>query len=87
MVNNREKILIRIKKVLTDSELLTEKEQLGEDTGLLGMGIGLDSIEIIQVVAALEVEFGLTIDDEDLSPDHFQTLGDLITFLEVNYLK
>lgn len=87
MAENRDKILSRIEGVLSDLELLEGKGQLDENTGLLGKGIGLDSIEIIQLVAALEEEFELTIDDNDLLPDHFQTLGDLINFLQGSYLK
>ena len=87
LVNNRKNILSRIESVLFGLELLEEKGRLEENTGLLGKGIGLDSIEIVQLVAALEEEFGLTIDDDDLLPDYFETLGSLITFLEESYLK
>lgn len=54
---------------------------LDEDTGLLGAGIGLDSFEVLQLVAALEERFDLTIDDDDLQPDHFRTVGSLLRFL------
>lgn len=87
MVDNKDNILSRIEDVLSGLELLEGKGQLDESTGLLGKGIGLDSIEIIQLVAALEEEFDLTIDDDDLLPDHFQTIGDLINFLQGSYLK
>ena len=85
--DNREDILLRIGGILSDLDLMEEKGVLEENTGLLGKGIGLDSIEVIQLVAALEEEFDLTIDDDDLLPEHFNSLGDLITFLENNYLK
>ena len=87
MPDNRENILIRIGKVLSDLGFMEEKSQLEEKTGLLGKGIGLDSIEVIQLVAALEEEFDLTIDDDELLPGHFVCLGDLITFLEKRHLK
>jgi len=87
MTANKDKILLRIEGVLSGLELLEGKGQLDESTGLLGKGIGLDSIEIIQLVAALEEEFDLAIDDDDLLPDHFQTIGDLINFLQGSYLK
>jgi acyl carrier protein len=54
---------------------------LDEDTGLLGAGIGLDSFEVLQLVGALEERFDLTIDDDDLLPDHFRTVGTLLRFL------
>ena len=87
MADNRDNIISSIGKILSDLGLMEGKDELNEKTGLLGRGIGLDSIEVIQVVAALEEEFDLTIDDEDLLPEHFTSLGDLINFLEKNYLN
>ena len=87
MNDNRENIFLRIGGILYDLGFLKGKSQPEEDTGLLGKGIGLDSIEVIQLVAALEEEFDLTIDDDDLLPEHFSSLGDLITFLEKRYLE
>jgi acyl carrier protein len=55
---------------------------IDEHTGLLGQGIGLDSIEALQLVAAAEEEFGLTVSDDELLPEHFQTVGTFIRFVE-----
>jgi acyl carrier protein len=55
---------------------------LDEATGLFGHGIGLDSIEVLRLVAALEEEFHLEIDDADLQMEHFETVGALIGFVE-----
>ena len=82
MAVDRDMILSRIKGVLSRMELVDGNGHYDENTGLLGKGIGIDSIEVIQLVAALEEEFDLTIDDDDLLPEHFNSLGDLITFLE-----
>lgn len=49
--------------------------RIDEETGLLGRGIGLDSIEVLSVVAALEEEFDITIDDSELEVRHFATVG------------
>jgi acyl carrier protein len=55
--------------------------QLDESTGLLGQGIGLDSVEVLQLVGAIEEDFGLTIDDEALEAEHFATIGTVVTFV------
>lgn len=55
---------------------------LDERMGLLGEGIGLDSVEALQLVAAAEEEFGLTVRDDELLPEHFRTVGDFVTFIE-----
>jgi len=55
--------------------------ELEERTGLLGQGIGLDSVEVLQLVGAIEEDFELTIDDEALVAEHFETIGTLVTFV------
>ena len=54
---------------------------IGEDTGLLGHGIGLDSIEVLGLVAALEEEYDVTIDDAELDVRHFATVGGLLQLI------
>ena len=67
---------------------LTARQQLGDDvileesTGLLGRGIGLDSVETLQLVGQMEEVFGLTIGDEELDAMHFQTVGSFVRFIE-----
>lgn len=61
---------------------LTTADEVTEETGLLGQGVGLDSMEMLQLVAAAEERFDLTIDDDDLEPVHFHTVGTFVTFLE-----
>lgn len=56
-------------------------DELTPNSGLLGHGIGLDSIEILELVAAIETEFDLTIDDGELTETHFATLGTLVDFV------
>ena len=78
----RDEILIRIGKILGRLDLTNGTTQMNEQVGLLGHGIGLDSIEILGVIAAIEEEFGLTVDDEELRPEYFQTLGTLVSFVQ-----
>ena len=62
--------------------LVPAGESLSDDVGLLGQGIGLDSIEVLRVVVALEEEFDLTIDDQSLRSEVFATIGALVRFIE-----
>jgi acyl carrier protein len=54
---------------------------LDETTGLLGQGIGLDSVEVLQLVGGIEEDFDVTIDDESLEAAHFQSVGTVVTFV------
>ena len=81
MADNRTEILVRIGAIIHGLGVTKNTHQLEEDTGLLGKGVGLDSVEILQLVAAIEEEFEMTIDDDELVPDHFRSVGNLITFV------
>jgi acyl carrier protein len=39
-------------------------DQIGDDTPLFGEGLGLDSIDVLELVLELERSFGVTIGDE-----------------------
>ncbi len=72
----------RIREILDrEFELDAGAGTLDDDTGLLGKGIGLDSVEVLTLVSAIEETFGLTIDDDELEPEQFATIGTIIDFV------
>jgi len=77
----REEIVAQVRDFLTTRHQLGDAA-FGESTGLLGQGIGLDSVEALQLVARMEETFGLTIADEDLDAAHFRTVGTFTLFIE-----
>jgi len=71
----------RIRNVIKDAvELTTPIEQVGINEDL--MQLGLDSINSIKVIVAIEMEFGFEFDDEDLTADNFRTINNLISCTE-----
>jgi len=54
------------------------------DTRLVGTSLGLDSIDAIELVLALEGEFGVAIDESDLSLHDFDTLRTIALLVERN---
>jgi acyl carrier protein len=62
--------------------IAADSDSLSEESGLLGEGIGLDSIEILKLAATLEKKFDFVIEDDELLPKHFVSLGSLIDFIE-----
>ena len=62
-------------------QVVTMPSQVDRSTGLLGEGIGLDSVEILQLVCAIEEEFDLTIDEAQLTAARFKTVGSLASFI------
>jgi acyl carrier protein len=70
----------RIHSFLLEKFPLARKAGVGKDTALLEKGI-LDSLGILDVVSFLESEFSLVVSDDELLPEHFQSLGTLTAFV------
>ena len=57
------------------------KTQLTADFPLIDNHV-IDSLGMITLVSALEDEFGIDVDDEDLVPDNFATIGQIAAFVD-----
>lgn len=51
------------------------------DESLLDSGL-IDSVAIFDVVSFLEQQFGIQVSDEDVVPDHFETLNKLTAYVQ-----
>lgn len=66
----------RIRGFIAEEIMFEETQQsLTDDTPLLS-GV-MDSLGLLQLVAFLEEEFDVEIDDADMVADHFRTVGDI----------
>jgi len=54
---------------------------LTEQSQLLGSIPELDSMAVVQLIGALEEQFGFAIDDDEISAETFATLGSLTDFV------
>ncbi|MEM1249539.1 MAG: phosphopantetheine-binding protein [Acidobacteriota bacterium] len=73
----------RIKKVIIDSlglEGMTPAD-IGDDEALFGDGLGLDSVDALELMVVLEKDFGIEIDDEELDPEVFASVNALERFI------
>ncbi len=72
-----------IRSVLRDALSLGDRAQnFTDSTPLLGSVPELDSMAVVTVLTMLEERFGLTIEDDEISADVFETVGALRTFVE-----
>ena len=55
---------------------------LQADSALLGSLPELDSMGVVELIAALETHFGLTVHDDEVGADTFATLGTLARYVE-----
>lgn len=75
-------ILDDVRQLLTDVLALgPQGAVLGPDSALLGSLPELDSMAVVNLVTALEEQFGIVIEDDDISAATFETLGSLASFV------
>lgn len=74
-------VTARIKAYLIEHFPSARDHALGDDDHLLANGI-LDSLGVLDLVGYLEQEFGIAVADDDLLPEHFETLRRLTAFVE-----
>lgn len=58
------------------------QDSLGAQSALLGSIPELDSMAVVSLIAALEEQFGIMIDDDEIDASTFATLGSLTAFCE-----
>ena len=72
-----------VKRVVTEALGLGKRgETLSASTRLLENLPELDSLAVLKLVYAIEDRFGISIDDEEVTADLFETLGSLARFVE-----
>jgi acyl carrier protein len=71
----------RIRNFILSQFPLARKRAIGDGDPLLGNGI-LDSLGILEVVSFVETEFGITVADEELLPESFESIASIARFVE-----
>lgn len=70
------------RRILRDTLNLGHRaDQLTPESPLMGSVPEFDSMAVVGVVAAIEEEFGVTIQDDELSAEIFATVGSLAQFV------
>jgi acyl carrier protein len=75
-------ILESLKLILRDTlQLGSRADTLTASSALLGSIPEFDSMAVVAVLTAIESEFGITVDDDEMSAEVFETLGSLAQFV------
>ena len=57
-------------------------EELSDKTPLIGRGLGLDSVSLLELVVAIETDFGIRFDEKDMSPELFADVASIAKYVE-----
>ena len=76
-------MLDEVKNILRDTLQLGDRaDQLTASSPLLGTVPEFDSMAVVTVLTMVEDEFGITIDDDEVSADIFETVGTFAEFVK-----
>ncbi len=71
-----------IRNILRDTLQLGDRaDQLGPESPLLGAIAELDSMAVVTILTMVEEEFGIEIEDDEVSAEIFETVGSLTDFV------
>jgi acyl carrier protein len=73
----------QIKRLLVERlKLEREPASIGDEEPLFGPeGLGLDSIDALELVLGLEQQFGVTIDDQQVGSQVLSTVNSIVEFI------
>ena len=55
---------------------------VADDTPLADGGLGLDSLSLIDLVAVMESDLGVTVSESDITEEHFATVSRVLNLLD-----
>ncbi len=73
-----------LKHLIVDTLRLEEitPEEIEDDIPLFGEGLGLDSVDALELVVALEKAYGVVIEDEEVGKEAFASVEVLAKFVQ-----
>ncbi len=59
-----------------------EPDEIADDMPLFGEGLGLDSVDALELVVAMEKHFGMKIKSDEIQPEAFRDVRSLLAWVE-----
>ncbi len=77
---DNEEILVKVKEVIVD-QLNVDEDDVAIEASFID-DLGADSLDIVELVMALEESFGISIPDEEA--EGIKTVGDAVNYIAAN---
>ncbi len=70
----------RVKQFIVETFYVSDPSELAPETSLIGSGY-VDSTGMLELMAFLEREFAITIDDREATPENLETIARIDAFV------
>jgi len=74
-------VLQKVKEIIADQLGIDDVESITSTTSLMG-DLEADSLDAVEIIMAIEDEFGVEIPDEEA--ESFKNIGDIVEYVEAN---
>jgi acyl carrier protein len=82
-MTDRQELAAKVKDLIVRRlKLEIDPASIPDDAPLFGEGLGLDSIDALELVLGLEQEFGIKVQDEEVGVKAFASVNALCDFIE-----
>lgn len=68
-------------QIIEQLNLQVTPEEIGDDQPLFGEGLGLDSIDALELIVLLQQHYGLKLDNPDDGPKIFKSVNTIAEFI------
>jgi acyl carrier protein len=81
-----DELITKVKQLIIDSLRIEEMtpDDIETDAPLFGEGLGLDSIDALQLVVAMEKDFGVIVPDAETGAVVFQSVRSMARYIAEN---
>ena len=84
-MQNTTDLKARIRQMLVENLMLqVQPEEITDELPLFGEGLGLDSVDALQIVVALDKNFGLKIKDAEMAKGVLKNVNTIAAAIEAN---
>lgn len=78
-IAEREEILAQIRRILIDGlDVKREPDEIDPDAPLFGSGLGLDSIDAVELALLVEERLGVRLEDDTMARASMRTVNSLV---------
>jgi acyl carrier protein len=84
LIRDTPRLLAFLRKMIKETLKLADLDpgEIKEDEPLFGDGLGLDSLDALELVVAIEKNFNVVIENEDQGKEAFVSLGGLARYIQ-----
>ena len=70
-----------IREYLTVHRASASNAEFSDCESLLDAGV-IDSVTMVDLIALMESKYGITVDEDDMIPEHFDTVDAIVSYVE-----